>query len=144
MPKKNLVVAEQVSIEDTPTVEMVVVDSEVEDSKPTPKLAGVESTDDEVNNIMQKSEKKDDQPETEVIMKKTFTESVKPKMEFKPVPEEFYNTLFYFSGMGNVIGSALAEGVYVPEHTAKRAPSPEAIEKIIKDQKVNISKLSTL
>ncbi len=65
--------------------------------------------------------------ETEVIMQKTFTEG-KPRREFKPIPEEFYNTLFYFSGMGSVIASSLASGVYVPEHTAKKAPSAEVAE----------------
>ncbi len=66
--------------------------------------------------------------EKEVIMKKTFTESTKPGREFKPIPEEFYNTLFYFSGMGSVIASSLASGVYVPEHTAKKAPSADVME----------------
>jgi hypothetical protein len=45
-------------------------------------------------------------------------------------PEEFYHTLFYFSGMGTVIGSALAEGVYVPERTANTGVRVEYVEEI--------------
>jgi hypothetical protein len=77
---------------------------------------------------------------TEVIMQKTFTESKKPKHEFRPIPESFYNTLFYFSGMGNVIGSALAEGLYVPENQQKRAPSAEVIEEAVQRKRRSVSK----
>ena len=161
----NLVVAEAVSIQETPAIEAVEElkpSTIVEKEQPKPKselskpasaapnqstpatkvatTAAVESTDEEVKEILQIAETSNKEQsgagQTEVIMSKSFTESVKPRLEFKPVPEEFYNTLFYFSGMGNVIGTALAEGVYVPEHTAKRAPSAEAVEEIMKNQKI--------
>ena len=172
----NIVVAEQVSIQETPVVEAVeefhvdlscsddatetddkaatakesqrthandksVTPAEVDKTEiPQQVVHKVESTDEEVKEILQVAGNTETnnftEKENEVIMSKPFTESIKPRIEFRSVPEEFYNTLFYFSGMGNVIGTALAEGVYVPEHTAKRAPSPEAVEEIMKSQKI--------
>ncbi len=53
-------------------------------------------------------------------IKETTNADLPPK-EFTAIPDDFYNTIFYFSGMGCVIGSALAEGVYVPNETASAA-----------------------
>jgi hypothetical protein len=47
---------------------------------------------------------------------------------FQRQPDDFYNTIFYFSGMGHVIGSALAEGIYVDEKTRRNAIDSELIE----------------
>jgi len=37
-------------------------------------------------------------------------------------------SIFYFSGMGSLLGSALAEGVYVPESGQRTALDADAIE----------------
>ena len=44
------------------------------------------------------------------------------------LPEEFFNNLFYFSGMGVVVGSALSRGVYVPKRSAAHALDVQTIE----------------
>ena len=40
---------------------------------------------------------------------------------YTPLQDEFFKTIFYFSGMGAVIGSALEEGVHVEERHRGRA-----------------------
>jgi hypothetical protein len=47
---------------------------------------------------------------------------------FQRTPDDFYSTIFYFSGMGSVIGSALAEGIYVNEKNRRNAVDAEIIE----------------
>ena len=49
---------------------------------------------------------------------------------YKAVPEEFYDTLFYFSGMGTVVGSALNHGVFVPQRATKTALENKVIEDV--------------
>ena len=44
------------------------------------------------------------------------------------LPDEFFNNLFYFSGMGVVVGSALSKGVYVPKRSAAHALDVQTIE----------------
>lgn len=44
-----------------------------------------------------------------------------PSTTFHGKGDDFYNTIFYFSGMGSVIGSALAHGVYVSEQNRRNA-----------------------
>lgn len=46
--------------------------------------------------------------------------------------EDSYRTIFYFPGMGRVIGSALSEGVYVDEKNRRNAIDPEEAERYIK------------
>lgn len=46
--------------------------------------------------------------------------------------ESSYRTIFYFPGMGRVIGSALSEGVYVDEKNRRNAIDPEEAERYIK------------
>lgn len=41
--------------------------------------------------------------------------------------DDFYNTIFYFSGMGSVIGSALAHGVYVSDQNRRNAVDPDDV-----------------
>ena len=57
--------------------------------------------------------------------KKDYTES---QQLYIPAPDEFYNTLFYFSGMGSVIGDATRSGVYVAKNTSKRGLDAEILE----------------
>ena len=46
---------------------------------------------------------------------------------FQGKGDDFYNTIFYFSGMGSVIGSALAQGVYVSEQNRRNAIDPDDV-----------------
>lgn len=49
----------------------------------------------------------------------------------KPAPQpktDVFGSIFYFSGMGSLLGSALAEGVYVPESGQKTALDADAVE----------------
>jgi len=54
---------------------------------------------------------------------------------YQPLSDEFFKTIFYFSGMGTVIGSALSEGVHVEERHRGRAVEPERLPAKIKEQK---------
>ena len=45
----------------------------------------------------------------------------------KPPGDDFYNTIFYFSGMGSVIGSALSHGVYVSDLNRRNAIDPDDV-----------------
>ena len=46
---------------------------------------------------------------------------------FQGKGDDFYNTIFYFSGMGSVIGTALAQGVYVSEQNRRNAIDPDDV-----------------
>jgi len=46
---------------------------------------------------------------------------------FQSKGDDFYNTIFYFSGMGSVIGSALSQGVYVSEQNRRNAIDPDDV-----------------
>jgi len=48
---------------------------------------------------------------------------------FKGKGDDFYNSIFYFSGMGSVIGSALAQGVYVSEQNRHNAIDPDDVSR---------------
>ena len=50
------------------------------------------------------------------------------KRQVKAIPDEFFDNLFYFSGMGTVVGSALSKGVYVPKRHTSTALEVEVIE----------------
>jgi len=46
-----------------------------------------------------------------------------------PAPKaDIFGSIFYFSGMGSLLGSALAEGVYVPESGQRTALDSDAME----------------
>jgi len=67
-------------------------------------------------------------PDVPVIDK---NEPFYPKLSrYNPLPDEFYDTIFYFSGMGRLIGSALAQGVYVNSKAAKSALDLGELEKL--------------
>ena len=72
--------------------------------------------------------RKPKETETDKAIKKTFIESCPA---FKPIPDEFYSKLFYFSGMGTLIGSSLSAGIYVPEDTAKCGLGAEQVESCV-------------
>jgi len=57
---------------------------------------------------------------------------------FRGQSDDFYNAIFYFSGMGSVIGSALSEGVYVAEQYRKNAIDAEELQQ---DRQAIISKI---
>lgn len=59
-------------------------------------------------------------------------QSTVPSQSAAQQQEDSYRTIFYFSGMGRVIGSALAEGVYVDEKNRRSAIDPEEAERYIK------------
>jgi len=46
---------------------------------------------------------------------------------FQSKGDEFYNSIFYFSGMGSVIGSALSHGVYVTDQNRRNAVDPDDV-----------------
>jgi len=48
---------------------------------------------------------------------------------FQSKGDDFYNTIFYFSGMGSVIGNALAQGVYVSEQNRRNAIDPDDVDR---------------
>ena len=72
--------------------------------------------------------RKPKETETDKAIKKTFIESCPT---FQPIPDEFYSKLFYFSGMGTLIGSSLSAGIYVPEDTAKCGLGAEQVESCV-------------
>jgi len=49
------------------------------------------------------------------------------RLQFQGKGDDFYNSIFYFSGMGNVIGNALAQGVYVSEQNRRNAIDPDDV-----------------
>jgi len=53
---------------------------------------------------------------------------------YEKLPDEFFKTIFYFSGMGSVIGSALEEGVYVDERYRGRAVDAEQLPPRLREQ----------
>ena len=53
---------------------------------------------------------------------------VKPTAEKKAAAVDLFGSIFYFSGLGSLLGSALAEGVYVPESGQKTALDADAME----------------
>jgi hypothetical protein len=57
---------------------------------------------------------------------------------FQGQPDDFYNAIFYFSGMGSVIGSALSEGVYVAEQYRKNAIDAD---ELLQERKSALSKV---
>ena len=72
--------------------------------------------------------RKPKETEAEKAIKKTFIES---RQAFQPIPDEFYSKLFYFSGMGTLIGSSLSAGIYVPEETIKCGLNAEQVESCV-------------
>lgn len=46
---------------------------------------------------------------------------------FQSKGDDFYNSIFYFSGMGSVIGSALSHGVYVSDQNRRNAVDPDDV-----------------
>ena len=72
--------------------------------------------------------RKPKETETDKAIKRTFVESCPA---FQPIPDEFYSKLFYFSGMGTLIGSSLSAGIYVPEDTAKCGLGAEQVESCV-------------
>lgn len=58
---------------------------------------------------------------------------------FRGQPDDFYHAIFYFSGMGSVIGSALSEGVYVAEQYRKNAIDSDDLQQ---DKQTAQSKLN--
>ena len=69
--------------------------------------------------------------------KPAATEPAKPAADKKePVPvkvapppkTDMFGSIFYFSGIGSLLGSALAEGVYVPESGQRTALDADAME----------------
>jgi len=52
-----------------------------------------------------------------------------PSGNFQSKGDDFYNSIFYFSGMGSVIGTALAQGVYVSEQNRRNAIDPDDVAK---------------
>ena len=52
-----------------------------------------------------------------------------PSSTFRGKGDDFYNSIFYFSGMGSVIGNALAQGVYVSEQNRRNAIDPDDVAK---------------
>lgn len=50
-----------------------------------------------------------------------------PKIS-KAATDAMIGTIFYFSGMGSLLGSALAEGVYVPERNQRSALDADAVD----------------
>ena len=55
-------------------------------------------------------------------------------LTYKPLTDEFFKTIFYFSGMGTVIGSALEEGVHVEERHRGRAVDSDHIPHRVREQ----------
>jgi len=53
--------------------------------------------------------------------------SATPGSTFRGKGDDFYNSIFYFSGMGSVIGTALAQGVYVSEQNRRNAIDPDDV-----------------
>jgi len=53
--------------------------------------------------------------------------SATPGSAFRGKGDDFYNSIFYFSGMGSVIGTALAQGVYVSEQNRRNAIDPDDV-----------------
>ncbi|KAK2151723.1 hypothetical protein LSH36_353g02023 [Paralvinella palmiformis] len=105
------------------------------EQKAAPKPAVKQNAEDREVSAILDAALKQEKPETknvEVVVPKK--ESVMPKTEFKPLPDEFYNTIFYFSGMGTMVGSALAEGVYVAENTARISLDDEDVQNAKKDK----------
>jgi len=47
--------------------------------------------------------------------------------KFQGKGDDFYNSIFYFSGMGSVVGSALAHGVYVSDQNRRNAVDPDDV-----------------
>jgi len=48
--------------------------------------------------------------------------------------DEFFKTVFYFSGMGTVIGSALSEGIHVDERYRGRAVDSDELPRHLREQ----------
>lgn len=57
---------------------------------------------------------------------------------FRSQPDDFYNAIFYFSGMGSVIGSALSQGVYVAEQYRKNAID---VDDLLQDRQAALSRM---
>jgi len=60
--------------------------------------------------------------------------TVDANLLYERLPEEFFKTIFYFSGMGSVIGSALSEGVHVDERHRCRAIDSELLPSRVKEE----------
>jgi len=66
------------------------------------------------------------------LAEKTKSEvtTVKPMQIFRPSGEDFYSTIFYFSGMGTVVGSSLSKGIFVPDRLTKTSLDLDVVEQL--------------
>ena len=88
----------------------------------------LKAEEEEARLIAEEEARKPKETETDKAIKKTFIES---HQAFQPIPDEFYSKLFYFSGMGTLIGSSLSAGIYVPEETIKCGLNAEQVESCV-------------
>jgi len=84
------------------------------------------------------------QPEPEPIPEPPIEDKPFLPNKFVPLEEDFYNTLFYFSGMGTLIGESVASGIYVNNSTSKRGLSREFLEVEAKKKRVGSEKVAHL
>jgi len=80
------------------------------------------------------------EPEPEVIEEqKNFI-----IQKYAGLEDDIYNTLFYFSGMGTLIGESVASGIYVNDLTSKRGLSLEFLEEETRKKRIGGEKIAHL
>jgi hypothetical protein len=134
-----------------PPAPAAVVKPKEEPPKPQPNAAEKLKADDKKTTAAPKAEppkpsaeaaKKPAEPAKPVEAKPAEKPKEEPKKEpevavKKPPPttDAMIGTIFYFSGMGSLLGSALAEGVYVPERNQRTALDADMVEAALESTK---------